>query len=98
MERVVEFTGSAPSWQAIQREATALGLPLSIRMIDGLPAFPDEVPEDGWKEVRVSTPSGMISLRQQTGKLAIIVWGNADENLRQEWEQLAAAVAKAVTS
>ena len=98
MERVIEFSGTTPSWHAIQRETTAIGLTLSIRMIDGLPAFPDEVPDDGWKEVRVSTPSGMISLRQQPGRLAIVVWGNADENLRHEWEQLASAVATAANN
>jgi hypothetical protein len=95
MERIVTLAGPAPTWLTIQRELTTIGLPVSIRMIDGLPAFPDEVPEDGWKELRVSTPGGMITLKQQLGQMAITVWGNADEQLQREWEQLAQACAAA---
>jgi hypothetical protein len=95
MERIIEFSGAAPSWQAIQREAAAGDLALVVRMIDGLPAFPDEVPEDGWKELRVGTPSGMITLRQQPGRLALVVWGNAAHALQADAEQLAQACARA---
>jgi hypothetical protein len=95
VERVVTFAGPPPGWAAIQKEAAAAGLALSVRMIDGLPAFPDEEPADGWREVRVSTPGGMISLRQSPGAIAAVVWGNADEALRREWESLAQAIAAA---
>lgn len=96
MERIIAFTQTAPSWEAITREAATAGLPVSLRMIDGLPAFPDEIPEPGWNELRVSTASGMITLRQQPGKLSVVVWGNADDKMRQEWEMLAQACACAV--
>jgi hypothetical protein len=96
MERVITFTGATSPWEAIQREALAAGLSVAMRMIDGLPAFPDEAPEAGWRELRVSTGAGMITLRQQPGQLAIVVWGNADESLRQEWERLVQACARAV--
>jgi hypothetical protein len=95
MERVITYSGTAPSWNVIQREAAASELALVVRMIDGLPAFPDEVPEDGWKELRVGTSSGMITLRQQPGRLALVVWGNADHALQADSDQLAQACARA---
>ena len=84
MERTVTFSGSTPSWEAIRTRLSAVGVPVSIRMIDGLPAFPDEEPEGNWQELRVSAPSGMITLRQTPGQIAVVVWGNADENLQRE--------------
>ena len=35
-------------------------------MIDGLPAFPDEVPEPGWKELRIGFASGMPAASSRT--------------------------------
>ena len=89
MERIVTFTGPPPSWASILKEIP--GMTVTIRMIDGLPAFPDEMPEDGWKELRVSTPGGMLTLRQEPGRLKIVAWGNADEELRQQWDAIARA-------
>ena len=90
-ERIITFSGTSPSWEAIQREATAAGLTLTVRMIDGLPAFPDEIPADGWNEVRVGLMSGMVTVRQQPGRLSLVIWGNADETLRRDSERLAQA-------
>jgi hypothetical protein len=86
MERTIVLTGSVPSWNQIQKRLLEQGIPSALRMIDGLPAFPDEVPEDGWRELRISTPSGMMTLRLQDAQLSIVVWGNADDNLTKEWE------------
>jgi len=91
MEHVVEFSGSPPSWPTIQERLKSAGITAAIRMIDGLPAFPDEVPEEGWRELRISTPSGMMTLRLQPGRLAVVVWGNADENLQKEWDAVVQA-------
>ena len=92
MERVINFAAGPPTWEAIQREASAAGLPISLRMIDGLPAFPDEVPAPDWRELRVGAPSGMMTLRRHPDRLEVVVWGNADEKLRHEWEQLVACL------
>ncbi len=95
MERIITYSDAAPSWQAIKQEATAGGLTLVVRMIDNLPAFPDEVPEDGWKELRVGVSSGMITLRQQPGRMSLVVWGNADNALQADSDRLAQACARA---
>ncbi len=96
MEKLVPFTTVAPSWENIQREASKAGVALTVRMIDNLPAFPDEIPEPGWKELRVASAEGMMSLRQQPGVLAVIVWGNADQALQRDWAIVADACARAV--
>ncbi len=92
MEKTVPFTGVAPAWTDIQREAASSGLPLQLRMIDGLPAFPDEVPEDGWQELRVSGSAGMMTLRRGDNALAVVVWGNADADMVRESAVLIEAV------
>lgn len=95
MERIVECSEPLPAWSEFQKHFAAANLQVAIRMIDGLPAFPDEIPEDGWRELRVSTGGGMMTLRKQPNGLAIVVWGNADEALKQEWEKLTEAATAA---
>lgn len=54
MDRTVRFPcGTIPSWDLIRTQLARLGLDSPLRMIDGLPAFPDEAPEPGWRELRV---------------------------------------------
>jgi hypothetical protein len=95
MERIVSFAGPAPTWDSLQQAFTQAGLTASVRMIDGLPAFPDEMPADGWQEVRIGVSGGMMTLRLMPGRLAVVVWGNADDNQRRDWETVAQACARA---
>jgi hypothetical protein len=95
MELTVTFEGKPPSWESILAHWTQACTPIIIRMIDGLPAFPDENPSDNWKEVRVSTSAGMLTLRQATNHIAIVVWGNADPELTRHWKIAAWATAAA---
>jgi hypothetical protein len=64
-------------------------------MIDNLPAFPDEEPEPGWRELRVSLGGGMLTLRREPGRWSVVVWGNADEALRRDQDLLARVCAEA---
>jgi len=91
MEKTIPLHGAAPAWAKIKAAAESAGLTLTLRMIDGLPAFPDEVPEDGWNELRISGAAGMMTLRQSPDALSVVVWGNADPALQREWEILATA-------
>src|SRR5262249_56077648 len=70
------------------------GFPVQLRMIDGELAFPDETPPDAWKELRVGTPQGMVTLRREPGRLVLVTWGNADAPLRQAWNALTWACAE----
>ncbi|HEX3151526.1 MAG TPA: hypothetical protein VHR66_25845 [Gemmataceae bacterium] len=95
MERVVTFPGPEPTWPAIRDRITANGGSVQMRMIDNMPAFPDEEPEDTWHELRVTLGGGMITLRRESGRLSVVVWGNADAALRQQQELLTKACAEA---
>ena len=95
MERVVTFPGAEPAWPAVRDRIAAAGRTVQMRMIDNLPAFPDEEPEAGWQELRVSLGGGMLTVRREPGRLRVVVWGNADEGLRQDQELLARACTEA---
>jgi hypothetical protein len=96
MERTITFVGPPPSWQSIRDQIAAKGLTVQLRMIDGLPAFPDESPEDGWRELRISTAGGMMTLRLEAGRLSVVVWGNAGSDLMAEWDAVVEACSTAV--
>lgn len=66
-----------------------------LRMIDGLPAFPDETPADDWKELRLGFPAGMVTVRRGKGSLFCAIWGNADSNLELVWQKVIWACASA---
>jgi hypothetical protein len=86
---------STPTWEAIRDQLTRIGEPVQLRMIDGLPAFPDETPTDDWKELRLGFRAGMVTIRRGTGSLSCAIWGNADENLEMAWRKVIWASAAA---
>jgi hypothetical protein len=73
--------GNQPAWETIHESLARVNVVAQLRMIDGLPAFPDESPPPEWSELRIGTSAGMITLRRQGTNLAFTVWGNADVNL-----------------
>ena len=94
MDRTILYpANSLPSWEAIREQLHRVGEAGTIRMIDGLPAFPDESPEPGWKEIRVGLSAGMVTLRAGSDRLVSVVWGNADAALRAAWDKLCWAAA-----
>lgn len=96
LDRTIRFpTGRTPSWGAIRAALHRVGEVVSLRMIDGLPAFPDETPGDGWKELRIGLSAGMITLRRGPDALTCVVWGNAEGPLRTAWDRLCWACAAA---
>jgi hypothetical protein len=95
MERVVTFPGSEPSWLAIRDRIAAAGGIVQMRMIDGLPAFPNEEPEANWRELRITLGGGMLTICRELGRLRVVVWGNADDGLKRDQDLLANACADA---
>src|SRR5262245_34587577 len=86
--------GGVPSWLVLAQFLAERGLPVQLRMIDGELAFPDEEPKPDWRELRVGTPGGMITMRRDQDEVTLVTWGNADEAMRQAWNALAWALAK----
>lgn len=95
LARVVTFPDAGPEWPAVRDRLTAAGAAVHMRMIDNMPAFPDEEPEPGWREIRVSLGGGMLTLRREPGSMSVVVWGNADAGLVVDQERLVKACADA---
>lgn len=95
MDQSVTFTNCPiPSWEAVSALLTAKGYPVQMRMIDGQLAFPDEAPPPGWKELRIGTPQGMITIRRESDRLVFVTWGNADSEMQKAWNALTWAFAE----
>jgi len=95
MERIVSFSGPHPSWSETKLRLADAGRTVEMRMIDNMPAFPDEEPPAEWKELRVTLGAGIVTIRREPGRVRVIVWGNADEALKSDQEALARALAEA---
>lgn len=96
LDRTIHFpTGQVPSWYTIQSQLARVGEVAPIRMIDGMPAFPDEIPEEGWKELRISSAAGMITIRRRDNSIHCVIWGNAEAGLSLSWMKVTWACAAA---
>ncbi|VTS03406.1 hypothetical protein [Tuwongella immobilis] len=93
MEITVRYPLNPPNWEVIQVELKASLIEYQIRMIDQLPAFPDELPPEGWREVRLSLADGMLTIRRIGNHDRVIIWGNASDRLQQLWRQIAGILA-----
>ncbi len=94
MERIVTFSDrEAPSWPAVRALLQEHQYPVQTRMIDGQLAFPDEEPPADWRELRIGTPQGMVTVRREPGRLVFVTWGNADAALREAWNAVVWAFA-----
>lgn len=95
MEQTVSFAGSIiPAYPAVRDLLGRHGFSLQMGMIDGQLAFPDEMPEASWRELRVRTPQGMVTVRCDGDRLVFVIWGNADAAMRQAWNALVWAFAE----
>lgn len=97
MEHLVSFAAAAPAWTAISSLLAQHGFPAVPCMIDGQFVDPDDAVPDSWRELRLSTPQGMVTLRRDSDGLRAVTWGNADASLRQAWNAVAWAAAHAGT-
>jgi len=81
-ERIIVLQGPI-AWESLRDRLSASGFPPVVRMIDGLPAFPDESPDAAWKELRLGFTSGMVTLRRDGTSIRCITWGTDDPALMQ---------------
>jgi hypothetical protein len=96
MEQQVAFPeDKPPTWKAVSTLLSQCSFPVQIRMINGELAFPGEEPTEPWREVRVSTMQGMVTVRREAGHIILVTWGNADKALVQAWNALTWAFAEA---
>jgi hypothetical protein len=89
MERTIRFSGVVPTWAAIRDRLARAGFPVQVKMIDGQLAFPDEEPTEEWRELRLGTSGGMVTLRREVDSILCVTWGNADTPLLRAWNAVA---------
>jgi len=89
----ISTPGAAPAWPAVAKRLAGRGVAVQMRLIDGQPAFPDEAPPEGWRELRVASGGRMVTIRRTTGGIELVTWGNADEAGLALRDSLAAAFA-----
>jgi hypothetical protein len=95
VEQSVTFACEVPSWPAVRDMLARVNYPVQMRMIDGQLAFPDEEPPMEWREIRLGTPGGMITVRREPRRVVFVVWGNADTNMLRARNALMWAFAEA---
>ncbi len=94
MDQTVTFApNKMPPYRAVSELLTRRGFPIQTRMIDGNLAFPDEMPTESWRELRLGTPQGMVTVRREENRVVCVTWGNADAALLQAWNAVAWAFA-----
>jgi hypothetical protein len=91
-QKIVIPSQKIPSWPSLAQRLTEQGIPLQLRMIDGQLAFPDETPHETWHELRISLPSGMVTLRREEDGLRLVIWGNAELALQEACHTLAQTI------
>jgi hypothetical protein len=97
-ERTIPMAADrVPDWGTIARQLRLAGDSPVLRMIDGLPAFPDETPEPTWRELRVGLAGGMITIRRTADGISCVSWGTDDPHLKTAFERTVAAIHDSVT-
>ncbi len=91
MTKTVTFSEKPPAWPTVRDRLTAAGFTPQMRLIDNMPAFPDEEPPDDWKDIRLTLGGGMLTVRNEGTAWHIVVWGNADAETLAHQEAVAQA-------
>ena len=95
MQQSVRFLDdSIPTWETVRGYLSEKGYALEMRMINGELAFPDAAPPEDWREIRIGTPHGMVTLRREGQEIVLVTWGNADAGMQQAWNALTWTYAK----
>lgn len=93
LDRRITFSKTqAPSWPAIKQRLADRGMDCQLRMIDGALSFPDETPPEDWRELRLGTPGGMVTLRREPDGMRLVIWGNAEPGLLSTRDAIAGAI------
>lgn len=95
VEQSVTFASGVPDWTAVKAVLQRVNYGMQMRMIDGQLAFPDEEPAADWRELRLGTAGGMVTVRREPGRAIFVIWGNADAALLRGRNALIWAFAEA---
>ena len=91
LEIVVPRSGPCALPAVLERLAAA-GLPSTVAMVDGVLQGPGATPPSTWRDARLRTPAGVVTLRRTATGVAVVVFGNADGELRAAQRTVTEAV------
>jgi hypothetical protein len=63
------------------KKLAAAGLSASVLMVDGNLHPPQMPMPASWRDLRLKTPAGTVSLKRRPDGIAVVVFGNADAAL-----------------
>jgi hypothetical protein len=81
-----------PSLSQLLEKLAQANLPSSIIMIDNQLVSPKVPPPTTWRDVRLKTPAGTVSLKLEPAGVSVTVFGNADEKLVAAQQAIADAL------
>jgi hypothetical protein len=81
LEVVVPRVAAVDIRALLDRLAEA-GLPSTLAMVDNVLQGPGATAPATWRDVRLRTPAGMVTLRRIPSGVAVVVFGNAEAALR----------------
>jgi hypothetical protein len=67
---------------ALVHQLGVAGLPSALAMVDNVLQGPGAIPPAVWRDARIRTPAGVVTLRRVPSGVAVVVFGNADDALR----------------
>jgi hypothetical protein len=81
-----------PSLAKLLDDLARAGLPSTILMVDNQLVSAKLPPPSAWRDVRLKTPAGTVSLKRDAQGVTITVFGNADEALVRAQQAIADAL------
>lgn len=91
LELVVPRAAPLALGGVLERLAAA-GLPGTVAMVDQVLLGPGATLPVVWRDARIRTPAGMVTLRRTASGVAVIVFGNADDRLLAAQRLVATAI------
>ena len=85
-----------PPLERVLSALAADGYPSMIVMVDGALVMPKAAPPTHWRDVRLRTPDGTVSIVRHEGAVAAVIFGNADERLQKAQARVLSALRLAV--
>ncbi len=80
MDLVVAGAGACAIAELLDALARA-GIAASVIMVDGALHAPGAPVSGSWRDVRLKTAAGTVSLKRRSDGIAVVVFGNADAAL-----------------
>ena len=82
------------SLKALLAALAAEAFPTSIMMIDGQLVMPTAEAPPGWRDLRLRTPAGTVTVARREAGVAVVVFGNADEAMQAAQRKVAQVIEK----